>query len=54
MAILSSAQFPASRRDIAAESDDRDAQHFLTLPQLALIASLVAVAWAAVLYPFLS
>ena len=52
MATLSPAHSPRSRRDVATERDE--AQHFLTLPQLALIASLGVAAWAAVLYPFLS
>ena len=53
MATLSPAHSPLSQRGLDAERDESEAQHFLTIRQLALIATLGVAAWAAVLGPFL-
>jgi len=42
-----------SQRDVAVERGDAEPSHFLTIGQLALIATLGVAAWAAVLGPFL-
>ena len=47
------ASFSRSQRDVAAERDEAQPSHFLTIGQIALIATLGAAAWAAVLGPFL-
>jgi hypothetical protein len=52
MATFSPVYSPRSQRD-AAERDDAEASHFLTVGQLALLVCLGIVAWAAVLGPFL-
>ena len=53
MATVSPVHSPDTRRDIDAEREDRKTQHFLTLREIALMLSLGAAAWAAVLSPFL-
>jgi hypothetical protein len=42
-----------TRREIDAEREDLKTHHFLTLREIALMLSLGAAAWAAVLSPFL-
>ena len=53
MATLIPAHSLRSRRDLATQRDDLEAEHFLTVRQLGLILTLGVALWAAVLGPFL-